>query len=87
MHLENDIDEQLFLYISFNEVLKLHSLNINGLLHGGLHLEELFLLLENLTFFMLTKVLVPKYMYIQILSNLTWYQDGIINNVVQTFED
>jgi len=36
---------------------------------------------------MLTKVLVPKYMYIQILSNLTLHQDGIINNVVQTFED
>jgi hypothetical protein len=36
-----------------------------------------FFLLQNPTFCMLTKVLVPEYMYIQILWNLTWWQEGM----------
>jgi hypothetical protein len=33
--------------------------------------------LQNPTFFIPTKLLVPEYMYIQILLNLTWWQEGM----------
>ena len=39
--LESDVDEQLLLYIPFNQVVKLHSIVIKGPEEAGTHLEVL----------------------------------------------
>lgn len=78
LHVGSDADEQLLLYIPFNQVVKLQSLIIKVQQMKVYILSPTpFFLLQNPTFFMPTKLLVPEYIYIQILLNLTWQQEGM----------